>query len=152
MIYTLELGEDGHRYWLCRHDSGEEEPLPPGFALQFHSGVVETEQGPSALPVGSVAELRLPADPAAAEREAIMRVLVAAVRRDALRGGVELSVDDARAIVHREVGRILVGDKAAQRARDNIGHEPPAILLSRGKESRGLLDRLLAAQLGVAPK
>ena len=39
MKYTLTHSERG-LYWLCEHDSGELEALPPGFTILFPSHVI----------------------------------------------------------------------------------------------------------------
>ena len=113
MKYTLALDDKGRRYWLCVHANGEQEPMPPDFSLTFFCDVREVEGEKACLPLGTEIELRMPANPEEAEREAIIRVLVAAIRAE----HPEINAEKARALVLKTTRELLDGSKAPAFAR-----------------------------------
>jgi hypothetical protein len=128
MRYRLELDDKGRRCWVCEHDSGEREPLPAEFALQFRAEPWEVDGKQTALPIGTVVEMTMPEDQVEAERQALLRVLRGALQANARREGGVLSDADADELVQR----ILRDAKATRdptclQAMEQTGIDPPKV-------------------------
>lgn len=59
--YVL-MENDRGRYWACRHESGDVEPLPIGYDLVFRTDPDENAKKAEALPfpVGTMVTLEVP--------------------------------------------------------------------------------------------
>lgn len=157
MKYTLEMDDDGRRFWLCTLDSGDLDPLPPDFALQFHSEIRTLDNGETAaLPLGTEIEMRVPdvATAIEAERQALLRVLVATVRREAAKAGEVLSDEDARARVLKTVSELAESTRnpAIVAAKKSFEAPPPPSILPASKIDQTTAEQMLRAQLALRTK
>ena len=152
MRYTLELGDDGRRYWRCTLGDGTDDMLPPEFAIALHSEVRELEDGRVvALPLGTTVTVEVPADPKAVEEAAIRRVLLRSLKESFARAGKILSDEDAEEILTRSARELLEGSAspAIERARAAVGRpEPPSIVKASAPEL-DLVERLRKAGFGL---
>jgi hypothetical protein len=147
MKYTLELDNEGRRYWLCEFDDGTMEPLPPGFALNLTPERWEQDGQVMALQIGTTVELTPPEDPKAAERGALMRVLALRVKAEYEKEGKPISYEDALALAQKTVDELAEGSvrPAIERARREVTQDlVPTIVPG----TRALVEQLVEQGLG----
>ena len=124
--YTLEMDDEGRRYWLCDLN-GESSPLPPEFTLQFRADVYEIEgHGMCSLPLKTTVTFERPGPSEAVdfERKAYLRVLKSSVRRESEKHGEKLSDEEAEELVKKTLAGLMDEGPDVRR----VERSPPLIV------------------------
>lgn len=113
MRYELDMDDEGNRLWICCHDNGSYEPLPPDFALQLNS-----EPG-SGFPLGTVVTIEQPDARVAGEGEVakLRAIFKRKLRKASATGGKDLTDEELEGMADAlfAKGRDLVFARQAMR-------------------------------------
>lgn len=149
MKYRLEIDDKARRFWMCVHDDGTLEPLPPGFQLLLRADQWDQGGRQVGLPIGTELELKEPEDPAAVEQVALKRILASALRRELAQQGKEVSEEEASRIVEKTIDDLRERRPVPPEAvvAREVVETPRRPLIVPG--SRAMVDQLVANGLGV---
>lgn len=128
--YVLSMDGEGRRFWLCKHPNGEEEPLPPDFALRLTAGIVELEDGrETGLPLGTQVKVLQPqpAVSAGLQKEAVREVVRNYLRKT---GNLTRDEDVDKVLEEYAKGRFNIHLGARVMRAEQEVHPPPDVVPS----------------------
>lgn len=104
--YTIELDEEGRRFWLAEHGGGRLEPLAADTALRFLCG--PNEQGVLTLPVGTKVTLETPDTEKSqqVERDQLRRAMRDAIKLQYAKVGETKTDEEADEIVAQTIAEM----------------------------------------------